>query len=152
MTRPSTPAGLPSLDLAPEPRRPASPPGSRIPTAPAGRLPLSPAESTLRTSRDEAEELRRRIAAPGIPDVTDEDIDLEEIPDENATVGRISLTPDDGMTMTPDDALTTAPEPMVPAEPDGATEAEVEVPIELEVAPGTTRVSLTLKLVLHLKR
>jgi signal recognition particle receptor subunit beta len=151
MTRPSTPSSLPSLDPAPELRRPASPPGSPIPTS-AGRLSPFPAESTLRTSRDEAEELRRRIAAPGIPDVSDEDIDLEEIPDENVTAGRISLTPDDGMTMIPNDNLTTAPDPMMQAEPDGATEAEVEVPIELEVAPGTTRVSLTLKLVLHIKR
>jgi hypothetical protein len=126
-------------------------PGLRLPTAPAGRLPFAPAESTLRTSQDEAEELRRRIAAPGIPDVSDEEIDLEEIPDENVAVGRLSLTPDDGMTMTPGDGRTTAPEAMAPGENDGATEAEVEVPIELEVAPGTTRVSLTLKLVLHLK-
>ncbi len=151
VTRPST-AGLPPLELPSEARRSPAASG-RIPTAPpSGRLPLSPAESTLRTSMDEAEELRRRIAAPGIPDVGDEEIDLEEIPDENVTVGRLSLTPDDGMTMTPGDGMTTAPEPMLPAESDGATEAEVEVPIELEVSPGTTRVSLTLKLVLHLKR
>jgi hypothetical protein len=105
-----------------------------------GRLPLSPPESTLRTSRNEADELRRRIATPGIPD---EEIDLEEIQDHDHSSGsRLVLAPEGSP----------SGEALMQPEPDGASEAEVEVPIEIEVAPGTNRVSLTLKLVLHLRR
>jgi len=146
--RPNTAPGMPSLQLDVEATpavafNPDRVPGAPRPGPPAPGRPLPPPQSTLRTSRDEAEELRRRIAAPGIPD---EEIDLEEIPevDASGTAGRLVVASEE--------AGTTAPEPMMQVEPDGATEAEVEVPIELEVAPGTTRVSLILKLVLHLKR
>ncbi len=116
-----------------------------LPDRSPGPRPSTPrgAETTLRTSRNEADELRRRIAAPGIPD---EEIDLEEIRDDDfaaSTGSRLVLAPE---------TAAEHAEPLMQAEPDGASEAEVEVPIEIEVAPGTTRVSLTLKLVLHLKR
>ena len=42
-----------------------------------------------------------------------------------------------------------APEPIL--QPDAGT-TEVEVPIDIEVAPGTTRVSLNVRLVLNLHR
>jgi hypothetical protein len=45
---------------------------------------------------------------------------------------------------------TTAPEPVLRPEAGGAT--EVEVPIDIEVAPGTTRISLNVKLILTLRR
>ena len=45
---------------------------------------------------------------------------------------------------------TAAPEPVLQPEAGGAT--EVEVPIDIEVAPGTTRISLNVKLVLTLRR
>ena len=45
---------------------------------------------------------------------------------------------------------TTAPEPVLQPERAGAT--EVEVPIDIEVAPGTTRISLNIKLLLSLRR
>jgi hypothetical protein len=44
---------------------------------------------------------------------------------------------------------TRAPEPIF--HPDAGT-TEVEVPIDIEVAPGTTRVSLNIRLVLNLNR
>ena len=44
---------------------------------------------------------------------------------------------------------TTAPEPIL--HPEAGT-TEVEVPIDIEVAPGTTRVSLNIRLVLNLHR
>jgi hypothetical protein len=43
-----------------------------------------------------------------------------------------------------------APEPVLQPERAGAT--EVEVPIDIEVAPGTTRISLNIKLLLSLRR
>jgi hypothetical protein len=46
-------------------------------------------------------------------------------------------------------ADTTAPEPLL--RPDVAT-TEVEVPIDIEVAPGTSRISLNIKLLLNLRR
>jgi signal recognition particle receptor subunit beta len=142
--RATTASGLPSLEIDVE-ATPAAAiyPGSGAP-APA-RGPAAPRgpETTLRTSRNEAEELRRRIAAPGIPD---EEIDLEEIHENDPAASTGS-----GLVFAPEAAAARS-EPVMSAEPDGASEAEVEVPIEIEVAPGTTRVSLTLKLVLHLKR
>jgi hypothetical protein len=45
---------------------------------------------------------------------------------------------------------TTAPEPVLQPERGGVT--EVEVPIDIEVAPGTTRISLNIKLLLSLRR
>jgi len=45
---------------------------------------------------------------------------------------------------------TAAPEPVLEPERSGAT--EVEVPIDIEVAPGTTRISLNIKLLLSLRR
>ena len=44
---------------------------------------------------------------------------------------------------------TAAPEPIL--HPEAGT-TEVEVPIDIEVAPGTTRVSLNIRLVLNLNR
>jgi hypothetical protein len=45
---------------------------------------------------------------------------------------------------------TVAPEPVLKPEAPGAT--EVEVPIDIEVAPGTTRISLNIRLLLNLRR
>jgi hypothetical protein len=73
---------------------------------------------------------------------TDElEMDLEEIHElEHPTHGRVSA---------PRAAETAAPEPILHPEP--AT-TEVEVPIDIEVAPGTTRVSLNVRLVLNMHR
>jgi hypothetical protein len=96
--------------------------------------------STLVSSRDEAEELRRRIAAPGLSE--DVEMDLEEIHefDHPTHAKLVPAGPAD----------TAAPEPSLRPEAPGAT--EVEVPIEIEVAPGTTRISLNIKLLLNLRR
>jgi mutual gliding-motility protein MglA len=114
------------------------------PLAPAGltRPPLTShrPHSTLVSSRDEADELRRRIAAPGIPE--DDMVDLEEIEDfDHPTKTRIlgGASPQ-----------TEAPEPVL--RPESAAATEVEVPIDIEIAPGTTRVSLNIKLMLNLRR
>jgi hypothetical protein len=45
---------------------------------------------------------------------------------------------------------TTAPEPLL--RPDTPRTTEVEVPIDIEIAPGTTRISLNVKLQLNLRR
>jgi len=45
---------------------------------------------------------------------------------------------------------TAAPEPVLQPEVAGAT--EVEVPIDIEVSPGTTRINLSIKLLLNLRR
>jgi hypothetical protein len=151
-----------SLFPAPEPARApapsharaaASPPPARpSPPAPArapARAPAEPArppiaahrpQSTLVSSRDEADELRRRIAAPGLSE--DVEMDLEEIDDfEHPTHAKL----------VPGHATeTTAPEPLL--RPEVAGTAEVEVPIDIEVAPGTSRISLNVKLLLNLRR
>jgi signal recognition particle receptor subunit beta len=132
-----TQATRPALDLEATPAaafQPGRPSGAGRPAAAA------PPESTLVTKRDEAEELRRGIATPGIPEV-DVDVDLEEIHEleGHGGHGRLVLAPE-----------TADADPALQPEAEGAT--EVEVPIEIEVAPGTTRVSLNLRLVLTLKR
>jgi hypothetical protein len=153
------------------------------------------------TRRDEADELRRRIATPGLDE---EAVDLEELepelepeevprlvdsaPPVQAFEPRLSPLPDTlepkaappapafgpRPTAPPPDsrhdwpveddnpALRTAPalvSPSAPAEIEMAESfdgeagmAEVETPIDVEVAPGTTRLTLRLKLTLNLKR
>ena len=154
----NTPVG--SFYPSPAPPAASAPPPARfVPVAPApppapapARAPSSPAassrppvaahrpQSTLVSSRDEAEELRRRIAVPGMSEVEVE-MDLEEIEDfDHPTHARLVPGP-------PPD--TRAPEPQLQPEA-GAT--EVEVPIDIEVAPGTSRVSLNIKLLLNLRR
>jgi len=93
-------------------------------------------EGTLVSKRNEADELRRRIANPGIPE-PDVEMDLEEI----VEVGGTTLE---------DEPLQVIPEPST--SPAVARPTEVEVPIDIEVAPGTSRINLTLRLVLNLKR
>jgi mutual gliding-motility protein MglA len=121
---------------------PKPPPVPPAPRAPAPAEPARPAlsahrpHSTLVSSRDEADELRRRIATPGIPD--DDLVDLEEIEDfDHPTRTRVPSR---------SSQQTEVPEPVLQPEPAGAT--EVEVPIDIEVAPGTTRISLNIKLLL----
>jgi signal recognition particle receptor subunit beta len=145
----NTPVGAPSpsaVRAAMTPRPPAvpTPPPVRMP-APAPPRP-SPAshrpQNTLQTRRDEATELRRAIAAPGMP-AEELEMDLEEIQElDHPTHGRLVPPP-------PRPAETAAPEPIL--HPDAGT-TEVEVPIDIEVAPGTTRVSLNVRLVLNLHR
>ena len=72
----------------------------------------------------------------------DVEMDLEEIDDFDHPT-HAKLVPG----RAPD---TTAPEPVLQPERAGAT--EVEVPIDIEVAPGTTRISLNIKLLLNLRR
>ncbi len=154
----NTPVGSLYPSPAP-PAAPAPPPARFVPVAPApapapapARAPAAPAvssrppvaahrpQSTLVSSRDEAEELRRRIAVPGMSEVEVE-MDLEEIEDfDHPTHARLVPGP-------PSD--TRAPEPVLQPEA-GAT--EVEVPIDIEVAPGTSRISLNIKLLLNLRR
>jgi mutual gliding-motility protein MglA len=120
---------------------PAAPPRAPMPAEPT-RPPIAAhrPQSTLVSSRDEADELRRRIASPGLSEVEVE-MDLEEIDDFDHPT-HAQLVPG----RPPD---TTAAEPVLQPETAGAT--EVEVPIDIEVAPGTTRVSLNIKLLLNLR-
>jgi hypothetical protein len=148
----NTPVGAPSaaaLRAAMTPRPPtgphqaARPAPAPAPVAPQGRQPVAAGhrpQQTLQTKRDEASELRRAISAPGMPS-DDLEMDLEEIHElEHTAHGRVS----------PGRALETmAPEPLL--QPEAGT-TEVEVPIDIEVAPGTTRVSLNVRLVLNLNR
>jgi signal recognition particle receptor subunit beta len=120
----------------PAPRAPA-PAAARPAAAAAGHRP----QNTLQTKRDEAAELRRAISAPGMPS-DDLEMDLEEIQElDHPTHGKLVQR------RPPPE--TTAPEPIL--HPDAGT-TEVEVPIDIEVAPGTTRVSLNIRLVLNLNR
>jgi hypothetical protein len=95
-------------------------------------------EGTLVSKRSEADELRRRIANPGIPE-SDGEGDLEEIVEVGQTTHE----------RFEDEALHLVSEP--PASSAVARPTEVEVPIDIEVAPGTSRIQLTLRLVLNLK-
>jgi signal recognition particle receptor subunit beta len=155
----AAPAGMPAIEVdgdtpvgaphaaaqraAMTPRPPAAPvPAAARAPAPAARQ--TPAghrpQNTLHTRRDEAAELRRAISAPGMP-TEDLEMDLEEIQElDHPTHGKI-------VPQRP--AETAAPEPLL--QPEGGT-TEVEVPIDIEVSPGTTRVSLNVRLVLNLHR
>jgi signal recognition particle receptor subunit beta len=132
-----------AIRAAMTPRPPT--PAPRAPTpapVPVARQPIPGhrPQNTLTTKRDEAAELRRAIAAPGMPG-DDLEMDLEEIQElDHPAQGRQALRRP---------AETTAPEPIL--HPEAGT-TEVEVPIDIEVAPGTTRVSLNIRLVLNLHR
>ena len=120
--------------------RPVAPARASVPAQPS-RPPLaarSP-QSTFVSSRDEADDLRRHISTPGAA-ADDVEIDLEEIDDFDSPARFVpGLAPD-----------TAPPEPALQSEEADAT--EVEVPIDIEVAPGTTRISLNIKLLLSLRR
>ena len=123
------------------PRRPAF-----VPVEPT-RPPLAAhrPQNTLVSSRDEADDLRLRISAPGMP-ADDVEMDLEEVDeqvDDFDHPTHAKLVPGRA-------SDTTAPEPVLQPERAGTT--EVEVPIDIEVAPGTTRISLNIKLLLSLRR
>jgi signal recognition particle receptor subunit beta len=118
-------------------------------------------QGTLVSSWDEADELRRRIANPGIPEAEVE-MDLEEI--DEITESRPMAAPAVAAPFSPGTAPP-SPAPVVPAPPTAGSPGtappveaarpaptEVEVPIDVEVAPGTTRVRLNLRLVLNLKQ
>jgi hypothetical protein len=70
-------------------------------------------------------------------------MDLEEIEDFDHPT-QASFVPPSPLTDT------TAPEPVLQPERAGST--EVEVPIDIDLAPGTTRLSLNIKLQLNLRR
>ena len=142
-------AGLPPV-MVPE-DTPVSAYGAPVPQPSAA---MHDPQGTLVTSQDEAAELRRRIASPGIP-VSEIEMDLEEV-DELADhrsgkhpvpAPPPSLTPPP----TPPPAISSPPPPAAPASAAAQT-AEVEVPVDVEIAPGTTRLRINLRLVLNLKR
>jgi hypothetical protein len=114
-------------------------------------------QGTLVSSRDEADELRRRIANPGIPEAEVE-MDLEEIDEvaESRPGTAPSFVPPGPGTAPPSPAPVLSPPPPAVSPgtppPTGPNPTEVEVPIDVEVAPGTTRVRLNLRLVLNLRR
>ena len=148
-SRAPTPS-LPPVELeeeaeaTPASAAPGVPPASRlarsvaVPTRPslASHNPLN----TLVSKRGEADQLLQQIATPGIPDV---EMDLEELEELETHSGHTRLTTG----RAPD---TAAPEPLL--QPEGRGGTEIEVPIEIEVAPGTTRLSLNLRLLLKLRR
>jgi signal recognition particle receptor subunit beta len=140
--------GLPSRPPVPlaQPRTgPEVPTRPPVPPEPPPRAPVGshPPQRTLITRRDEADDLRRHIATPSIPD--DVEMDLEELDELEA----VPAAP--ARRGSPRAAAVTAPDAVLEPEPDVET-SEVEVPIDIEVAPGTTRLSLNLKLLLSFKR
>jgi signal recognition particle receptor subunit beta len=146
--RPQPPPAPPASASAP----PLPPPGASNAT----RAPVAPpkAQTTLVGKNDETAALRRAIGAPGMPSEEIE-MDLEEIQElDHPTHGKVvsSRSTD---TMSPEpllhpDAAVLHPESAL-IHPDAGT-TEVEVPIDIEVAPGTTRVSLNVRLVLTLRK
>jgi hypothetical protein len=143
----SRPAGQQSRARVPPSRppiQPSRPPvqASRPPTEPS-RPPVAAhrPQTTLVSRQDEAEELRRRIASPGLSE--DVEMDLEVIEDFDHPT-HSSYVPPSPLTDT------TAPEPLL--QPERTATTEVEVPIDIEIAPGTTRISLNIKLQLNLRR
>jgi signal recognition particle receptor subunit beta len=138
----NTPVGVPygRSGVTPEP------PAAAVRTAPRAAAPAArPAaasrpQNTLVSKQDEASELRRGIASPGMP-AEELEMDLEEIQELDHPPARRPAP------SRPAD--TAAPEPILHPE---AGSTEFEVPIEIEVPPGTTRVSLSVRLVLNLHR
>lgn len=139
-----TPVGAPNASAVRAgmtPRPPATPaPSFRAPAPARQAASAQRPQNTLVTKHDEAAELRRGIASPGLPG-DDMEMDLEEIHElDHSGHGRSAHARE---------TETAAPEPIL--HPDaGAT--EIEVPIDIEIAPGTTRVSLNVRLVLNLNR
>ena len=125
---------------------PVAPPPPFVPAEPT-RPPLAAhrPQNTLVSSRDEADDLRLRISAPGMP-ADDVEMDLEEVDEEVDDFDH----PTHAKLVPGRASDTTAPEPVLQPERTGTT--EVEVPIDIEVAPGTTRISLNIKLLLSLRR
>ena len=128
-------------------------------TPPKGRAVQHDPQGTLVTTRNDADELRRQIAnSAGIPE-PEVEMDLEEV-DDDPTHGKIVPAHPTGRPTPPPPVLRPpAPSPRVanpfsraPAPPAAFPPAEVEIPIDIEVAPGTTRVQLNLRLVLNLQR
>jgi hypothetical protein len=114
-----------------------------VPPAELTRAPLAAhrPHSTLVSNRDESEELRRSIAVPGFAE-DEVEMDLEEIEDfDQPTHGKL----------VPGSPPETPAAPELVLQPEVAGATEVEVPIDIEVAPGTTRISLSVKLVLNLR-
>ena len=135
----ASPASLP-LVVVDEEHTPAAAMGVTDPAP--GSVKTHDPEGTLISKRNEADELRRRIANPGIPEAEAEaeiEMDLDEIVEvDDGLPGGLDVG-----TPPPLTGPSTAPAPARPT--------EVEVPIEIEVAPGTSRINLTLRLVLNLK-
>jgi len=141
----NTPVGTPHpaavrAALTPRPPVGAVPQAARAPAPAARPVAAQRPQNTLVTKQDEAAELRRGIASPGIP-ADDLEMDLEEIQELDHPPHPRRVPP-----RTPD---TAAPEPVL--HPEAGT-TEIEVPIDIEVAPGTTRVSLNVRLVLNLHK
>jgi signal recognition particle receptor subunit beta len=111
-------------------------------------------QGTLVSSRNEAEDLRRRIANPGIPEAEVE-VDLEEIDEvADSRPGTAPPSPAPVLSAPPvASPLRTSP-PLPPRGNPAAPSAptEVEVPIDVEVPAGTSSVRLNLRLILNLKR
>ncbi len=134
-----------ALRAAMTPRPPVEKPGSRAPLPARQPVTGHRPQNTLVTKHDEAAELRRGIAAPGMP-TEDIEMDLEEIELDHPTHGKpFPSRP----ALSARSTETAEPEPVL--HPDVGT-TEVEVPIDIEVAPGTTRVSLNVRLVLNLHK
>jgi signal recognition particle receptor subunit beta len=136
--------------MAPRPATGPQPPVRSAPApAPSRQAVVERPQQTMKTRRDEASELRRAISAPGMPS-DDLEMDLEEIHELEHTQGRV-VPPEPPPAPPPAPPQrrteTVVPEPIL--QPDTT---EVEVPIDIEVAPGTTRVSLNVRLVLNVHR
>jgi hypothetical protein len=114
-------------------------PAPRQPTRPP--LTAHRPQNTLVSNRNEGDELRRHISTPGAhPDAVE--MDLEEIEDFDR--------PPPGGFVAGGLANSTVAEPVL--HPETADATEVEVPIDIEAPPGTTRISLNIKLLLNLRR
>ena len=133
---PDEPAvGLPPIELeepeAPAPVRVSAAAPAIVPAARPAKVREHDPQGTLVTNRSEADEIRRRIANPGMVEL---EMDLEEV--DEPEVGRLPPP---------------APSPRSRG-PSPAAPAEFEVPLEIEVPPGATHAVVRLKLVVRLKR
>src|SRR3990172_4045042 len=133
---PDEPAvGLPPIELeepeAPAPVRVSAAAPAVVPAARPAKVREHDPQGTLVTNRSEADEIRRRIANPGMVEL---EMDLEEV--DEPEVGRLPPP---------------APSPRSRG-PSPAAPAEFEVPLEIEVPPGATHAVVRLKLVVRLKR
>jgi signal recognition particle receptor subunit beta len=145
--RPATPPGL-AASLVPSAEDLTMPSPSMhsesLPPPKPGLGGRSP-QQTLISTASEADELRRRIAAPGVRQ-EEEDLELEEIDLEDSLPMPQPLPPD------PEPSETIAPTGPRVVTPPPPRPSEIEVPIEVQVPPGATRVQIKLRLVLNLRR
>jgi hypothetical protein len=161
------------IDLSPAPS--PAPPPAPPPASPPARRPEA-AKTTLVSKPGEAEEMRRKISRPSVPDLTleelgdDDDDDFDELslptgPVADAASRRLERLPHHleelphhvearpGLTTLPPAPAsgTISTPPVSVALPDDGPPRDVTIPVEVRVGEGEAQITIHIRLTLSLK-